>query len=145
MGSQKQERHGGNRGVYEKHRGEAPESVYRAVPDAQLTVIPIEPFESGATRLPPFGREVEAAISAGKNPNVYLYAGRDSWQQARMRVARTSVGKTLLLPPGEDPNSYRWPAVPGGVFIVGIGEPRARIFALAHAVVSCGSPMAYAV
>jgi hypothetical protein len=50
----------------------------------------------------------------------------------------------MLLPPGETAHSYRWPLVPGGVFIVANGMPRKLAFDLARAVVSHGTRLAVA-
>lgn len=62
-------------------------------------------------RLPPFGREVEAALAAGQRPNVRLYACVDGWELAMQHRATFSPGSTLLLPLGDDPEAYRWPPV----------------------------------
>ena len=105
---------------------------------------PIKRIDARATRLPPFGREVENAITENKSLNVYLFAGRDAWECARARREAHGSGSALLLPPGDDPTAYRWPTVANGVLIVAPSEPRARAFALAQAVVSCGTPMAFA-
>lgn len=62
-------------------------------------------------RLPPFGREVEAALAADKYPNVRLYACIDGWELAMQHRATFGPGSTLLLPRGDDPETYRWPPV----------------------------------
>lgn len=62
-------------------------------------------------RLPPFGREVEAALSTGQHSNVRLYACVDGWELAMQHRATFGPGSTLLLPLGDDPEAYRWPRV----------------------------------
>jgi hypothetical protein len=90
---------------------------------AASPVVRVEASASAATRLPPFGRDVQAAVAAGMKPNVYLFATRDAWENARRRRDRHGVDSAMLLPPGEMANSYRWPFIPGGVFIVANGMP----------------------
>jgi len=123
------------------HRGFA---QGRAVTVAARPVVGIEPSASAATRLPPFGRDVQAAVAAGGKPNVYLFATRDAWESARRRRDRHGAASAMLLPPGETAHSYRWPLIPGGVFIVANGMPRKVAFELARAVVSYGTPLAVA-
>ena len=104
-------------------------------------VIPITPILSTATRRPPFGREVELAVAAGKSPNVYLFACADAWDRASKRMP----GTRMLLPHGEQPEAYRWPRVPSCVFVCAPGQPRELAFRITRAVVSGGTPMAFAV
>lgn len=108
-------------------------------------VVPIEPSAIRARRLAPYAREVEAAVVAGRTPNVYLFAAPDAWDCAQRRREWHGPGSVLALPPGEAADSFRWPVVPGGVFVVAPGRNRVFAFELARAVVSCGTPMAFAI
>jgi hypothetical protein len=95
-----------------------------------------------ATRRAPFARDVESAIAAGRRPNVYVFATADAWDRARRRRESHGADSALLLPPGEAPDAYRWPVVPGGVFVVAVGRPRTIAFEIGRAIVSCGTPLA---
>ena len=123
---------------YAKQYGE---QKYTAGHSPVQGVVPITPIQSAATRLPPFGRDVEFAVAAGKSPNVHLFAGVDAWARACSRTR----GTALVLPPGDEPEGYRWPRVSAGVFVCAPGQPRELAFRIARAVVSCGTPMAFAV
>ena len=61
----------------------------------------------------PYAREVEKVLATGRQPNVWMYSGNDAWDRAKQCRRCHGPGSTLLLPPGEDPASYRWPAVDG--------------------------------
>jgi len=155
MDAQKRQRHGASRGVLVDHRGiKATREFYNAThapsrprerQGPKLAVVAIDPIEQRGTHLPPFGREVAAAVAAGMRMNVYLYAAHNAWERARTRRAHHGHGSTLIFPPGEKPNTYRWPTVPNGLLIVAIGQLHQLAFALAQAVVSGGTPMAFAV
>jgi hypothetical protein len=55
-------------------------------------------------RLPPYGRDV------AKNPqNVFIYAGDNAWTAGRIRAGVVGKNSLLVLPPGEDYQTYRWP------------------------------------
>lgn len=72
-----------------------------------------------ARRAAPYSRAILNAQRLGKHPNVYCYAGSDCWNQAEHRRRTHGEGSTLVLPPDDDPHSYRWPrldavtAIPG--------------------------------
>lgn len=106
-----------------------------------MTVVSIDPPTVCGHRLPPFGREVEEFRGCA---NVYVYCGDDAWARARERRESRGPGHTMLLPPGEEPDTFRWPYVSNAVLVVAICESRARAYALAHAIVGCGTPMALA-
>jgi len=128
-------------GAGENHRGlDATSAFYAAAADKQV-VIPITPVTCTAKRLPPYGAAVEQAVAAGKNSNVFLFATKDAWERARNRTR----GTALVLPPGDDPEAYRWPCVPSGVFVCAPGASRDLAFRLARAVVSGGTPMVFAI
>jgi len=93
-------------------------------------------------RLPPFGREVEAALSAGQHPNVRLYACADGWELAKQHRATFGPGSTLLLPLGDDPEAYRWPLVCELVANV-TGLSGDNLQRLARALVRDGCRLAY--
>ena len=92
--------------------------------------------------LPPFGREVEAALAADKCPNVYLFACRDAWDRATAHRLGHGPGSTLILPPGSDPEGYRWPRVRDLVADV-TGLPGDTARRLANALVRDGVRLAY--
>jgi hypothetical protein len=100
---------------------------------------------STATRRPPFARDIEAAVAAGRHPNVFVFATADAWDRARRHRERHGADSALLLPPGEAPDAYRWPIVSGGVFVVAVGRPRTLAFEVARSIVSAGTPLATAV
>ncbi len=70
---------------------------------------------SAATRLrpPPYGRELAAARREGRHVNPWILCGRDAWEIA----ARRGPGR-LVLPHGDDPNSFDWRVVAGLVPVV---------------------------
>jgi len=53
--------------------------------------------------LAPFGKDVAKEISAGKNPNVFLFADPDGWSAARNRIKHCGRGTAMVLPKGADP------------------------------------------
>lgn len=108
---------------------------------AAQSAVPILPIKAAGKRVPPFGRDVERAVGEGKNPNVTLFATPDAW----VRACNRTRGTAIMLPPGESPESIQWPRVPAGVFVNAAGQPRELAFRIARAVVSCGSPLAFAV
>ena len=92
--------------------------------------------------MPPFGREVEAALAADKCPNVYLFACRDPWPRAIRHRLGHGAGSTLLLPPGADPEGFRWPRVRDLIADV-TDLPGDTTRRLAHALVRDGVRLAY--
>jgi len=97
-----------------------------------------------ARPLPPFGRAVEQALIAGRHPNVYLFAGpgRDAWGLARARQSVCGPASALVLPPGTDPASYRWPALPD-LIVDMTGLAGEAVQRLARALVRDGVGLAY--
>jgi|GEM_PF-4862269 len=147
---QTRQRHGVSRGVLIDHCSvNAAPQLYAAAPAPSLSksayIVPIEGTTATGTKLPPYGKEVENTIAGGMTTNVYLFAAHDAWERARHRHKTRGPGSALLLPHGGDPAAYRWPIVPNGVFVAAEGQPRERVFKLAQAVVSHGTPMAFAV
>ena len=63
------------------------------------------------TRLAPFGRQVIAHQRAGIEPNVFIYAGSNCWNLGKQRCRSHGEGTALVLPPDDDPETYRWPAL----------------------------------
>lgn len=60
----------------------------------------------------PYGREVAAALRAGRVLNVFLYACRpDPWRRAKLRRAGLGPASALVLPVDADPLALRWPPV----------------------------------
>lgn len=93
-------------------------------------------------RLPPFGKKVEAALAAGRHPNVRLFACANAWDLARTHRQAIGDDSALVLPPGDDPDAYRWPRV---LNLVGniTGLPSEQIPRLARALVRDGCLLAY--
>lgn len=90
----------------------------------------------------PFGREVAAALAAGRSPNVRLYACSDAWRLARMHRHVHGEGTVLVLPPDADPEAVRWPPIRHIVANV-TGLPGPRLHALARALVRDGMERGY--
>ena len=106
-----------------------------------MTVISLQPAAARTgRRWAPWAREVQA-----QPHNVYLFTGADAWARARTRRESRGPGATLLLPPGDDPGMYRWPAVQAGILIVAPAIPRTLALDLARCVVSDGTPLAYVI
>lgn len=106
-----------------------------------MTVIALEPASARIGRCwAPYAREVQA-----RPGNVYLFTGSDAWARARARREARGPGATLLLPPGDDPGMYRWPAVKAGILIVATTIARTLAIDLARCVVSDGTPLAYVI
>lgn len=99
---------GGNRANAKQSAGTA-QNEYTATPSRIAS--------SG--RLAPYARAVLDLLRAGKNPNVYLFAGSDAWSQAEYRRRTHGEGSILALPPGDYPRAYRWPALDALVAIPG--------------------------
>ena len=61
-------------------------------------------------KLPPYGRAVvQQRITATENLNLWIYGGSRAWDEAKWRTEHIGAGTATLLPPGDDPNHYRWP------------------------------------
>ena len=60
-------------------------------------------------RLPPFGKTVVRRLTLGVPMNVWVFAGDRAWREASWRNRYIGPGFTLMLPPGESPDAYRWP------------------------------------
>jgi hypothetical protein len=105
------------------------------------TAIELEPADlSGARRWCPYGREVDASPG-----NVYVYAGPHAWDRATRRRAAHGNGSTLLLPPDCEPAEMRWPRMPRGCLVDGRDITRQQAVALAVAIVTAGTPLAFVV
>ena len=72
-----------------------------------------------ATRAAPYSRAILEAQRAGRHPSVYLFAGSDCWNLAEHRRRTHGEGSALVLPPGEDPEAFRWPALDALVLVPG--------------------------
>jgi hypothetical protein len=59
-------------------------------------------------KLPPFAREVIAAIAAGRSPNVYAFTGPRAWERAQRRRTEHGVGSALVIPNDAEPGSFNW-------------------------------------
>ena len=71
-------------------------------------------------RLPPYGRQVAYALKRGKAPNLWIYGGTLEWQGAAWRTENIGPATALALPPGADPDDYRWPVKGLEVFLLWI-------------------------
>jgi len=93
--------------------------------------------------LPPYGREIEAELAAGRFPNVRVYACRpDPWALAREHRHTFGIGTVLVLPVDVDPASLRWPPLRSLVVNV-TGLPGGTLHVLARALVRDGCRLAY--
>lgn len=88
-------------------------------------------------RWAPYSREIRALLARGHTPNVFCFAGSEAWQQARRRRITHRPGSAILLPPGEHPDSFRWPTLDALVLIPG-HEVRETILALIVRLLSSG-------
>lgn len=70
-------------------------------------------------KLAPFSKAILEQQRAGRTPNVYLFAGSDAWNQAEYRRRTHGDGSALVLPPGERPEAFRWPALDALVLVPG--------------------------
>lgn len=77
---------------------------------------------SVSRRLAPYARHIIADQRACRHPNVYCFAGSDAWNQAEYRRRTHGDGSALVLPTGDDPESYRWPALDALVLVPGDAE-----------------------
>lgn len=77
------------------------------------------PGETIAYRSAPYARAILERMRAGKHPNVYAFAGSDGWNLAEHRRRTHGEGTALVLPPGDDPEQFRWPALDALVAIPG--------------------------
>lgn len=117
---------------------------------AGLRALRGEPISLAATtttsnRMPPYGKDVAAAVAAGRAVNVYVYAGPNAWQRARDRLASHGPASAMVLPPGDDPAAYRWPRIPGGVLVDARDIDRQTALRIATCIVSCGTGMVFVV
>ena len=62
-------------------------------------------------RSAPYARQVIKRQRAGIEPNVYCFAGSDAWNQAENRRRTHGDGSAIVLPLGDDPESFRWPTL----------------------------------
>jgi hypothetical protein len=95
----------------------------------------------------PYGREVAEAVARATQqrarlPDVLLYAGPDAWERAKHRREGLGPGHALVLPPGADPATLRWPAIPCGLVVDARGVPREVGVALGRVLVTDGTPYA---
>lgn len=87
---------------------------------------------------PAYSGEVEAMLRAGRQPNVYAYAGRRCWDRARVRREAHGMGSIMVLGDELPPDRWRWPAgLDALVLAVDFIEPAAAL-AIARAAVAGG-------
>ena len=70
----------------------------------------------------PYAKHVQELQRAGRVPNVFAFAGRDAWKQAKHRRETHGEGTALVLPPGNHPEGFRWPALDALVLVPGDAE-----------------------
>lgn len=95
--------------------------------------------------MPPFALDVLRGVAAGRSPSVYAFAGPDARLRAQRRRSAYGADSALVLPPGDPPDAYFWPGVPGGVLVAADGQPRSLAAALARAITACGTPLVVAI
>lgn len=105
----------------------------------------LAPVAINSAKLPPYGREVVAAIAENRSPSVLVCAGPFAWERARARRNALGDGCVLLLPPGDDPEAYYWPVVPGGLLIDGREVSRLFAIELGRVIVSGGTQLAFVI
>lgn len=72
-----------------------------------------------AHRAAPYARAIMERERAGQHPNVYCFAGSNAWHLAEHRRRMHGDGSALVLPPGDEPEAHRWPALDALVAIPG--------------------------
>lgn len=85
----------------------------------------------------PYARQVAAGIRPDREPNVFVFAGSDAWNMAENRRRNFGVDSALVLPPGDDPDGFRWPPLDAIVAIPGDCDG-ARFRALVRALLRDG-------
>lgn len=100
------------------------------------------PNRTSVRRLAPYAHEVQAALDAGHLPNVRVFACRNAWKLAREHRHTFGQGTVLVLPPGENPETFRWPCVRDLMGNI-TGLPGDQVQRLAHALVRDGCRLAY--
>lgn len=93
-------------------------------------------------RLIPYGREVQAELNACHHPNVRIFACRNAWRLAREHRHTFGSGTVLVLPYGENPETFRWPCVRDLMGNI-TGLPGDQVQRLARALVRDGCRLAY--
>lgn len=102
---------------------------------------------AAAGKLPPFGRDVEEAVRAGRLPsggvNIFHQpdsrTGQDAWQMAEWMRKHCGTGSAMLLPMGDLPGAYRWPALDARVVLWAHGMGREEAVALAAALIEASA------
>lgn len=98
---------------------------------------------AAAGKLPPFGREVEAAARTGFMPvggvNIFhqpdSITGQDAWQLAEWSRQHLGPGSAMVLPAGDAPSAYRWPGLAARVVLWAHSMGREEAVALATALI----------
>ena len=100
-------------------------------------------LRSPSLKLPPYGREVMDALTAGIALNVRLYACRpDPWTPAKQHRQTFGPASVLVFPVDADPEAIQWPRVRNLVVNV-TGLPGGTLHALARALVRDGLWLGY--
>ena len=89
------------------NRANAKQSAETAPPEYSAT----PSCRTSPRRRPPYALAMLNMVRTGKSPNVYLFAGAEGWNQAEHRRRTFGEGTALVLPPSEDPEGFRWPAL----------------------------------
>lgn len=98
---------------------------------------------ASSNQLPPYGREVMAALDAGEFPNVRLYACRpDPWTPARKHRDSFGTGTAMVFPVDANPDTIQWPPLRNIVVNI-TGLPGGALHELARALVRDGCRLAY--
>lgn len=120
--------------------------VARPAQQADRTMaVHLEPIVADAPRMVPFGREVASLIAAGRRLNVFAFAGRDGWTQAKARRDGAGEGSCVVLPWGDSPRSYRWPRCPHGITCDARGRSYAEALEIGRCIVSAGTPLVFVI
>jgi hypothetical protein len=61
--------------------------------------------------LPPHGAGVSRGLASGRQPSCCLYTGQHAWRRAERRIRTRGDDSAMVLPLGDDPAGYQWPAV----------------------------------
>ena len=84
-------------------------AIARAI-DNNTQALPLDHLEHYNYKRPHYAAEVETIIRNGGQPDIKLFAGKDSLVKAKEYRRSQGFASTLMLPPGADPYAYKWPA-----------------------------------
>ena len=92
-------------------------------------------------KLPPFGRTVATSLKRNEWLNLFIFAGHEAWKRANHRIRYAGPASALVLPPGENPDDYRWPVYRQEVMLIWPEGTRNEISHLACVLTHAGAQL----